>query len=80
MRVAIECVFNNFVFRTGLRASELCGLTLDNINMDNHMITVEKQLQCINHTHIVLPTKTTNGKRVISMTDGIHDYFNQYTC
>lgn len=29
------------LFWTGLRASELCGLTLDNIDMDNHMITVE---------------------------------------
>ena len=65
------------LFWTGLRASELCGLTLDNIDMDNHMITVEKQLQCINHAHVVLPTKTTNGKRVIPMTDGVHDCFNR---
>ena len=65
------------LFWTGLRASELCGLTLDNIDIDNRMITVDKQLQCINHTHVVLPTKTSNGKRVIPMTDGVHECFKR---
>ncbi|MGN0379088.1 MAG: tyrosine-type recombinase/integrase [Butyrivibrio sp.] len=63
------------LFWTGLRASELCGLTLDNIDMKKHMITVNKQLQCINHTHVVLPTKTTNGERIIPMTDGVYCCF-----
>ena len=35
------------LFWTGLRASELCGLTLDNIDMKKRMIYVDKQLQCI---------------------------------
>lgn len=65
------------LFWTGLRVSELCGLTLDNIDMDNRMITVDKQLQCINHTHVVLPTKTTNGERIIPMTDGVYDCFKR---
>lgn len=63
------------LFWTGLRASELCGLTLDNIDMENRLITVDKQLQLINHNHIVLPTKTTNGERIIPMTDGVHECF-----
>lgn len=29
------------LFWTGLRASELCGLTLYNIDMENHLIRVE---------------------------------------
>lgn len=65
------------LFWTGLRASELCGLTLDNIDMVNRTIRVDKQLQCINHTHIVLPTKTTNGKRTIPMTDGVYECFKR---
>lgn len=65
------------LFWSGLRASELCGLTLDNIDMDKRTITVEKQLQCINHTHIVLPTKTTNGNRTIPMTDGVYECFQR---
>lgn len=32
------------LFWTGLRASELSGLTLDNIDMENKMIKVDKQL------------------------------------
>lgn len=63
------------LFWSGLRASELCGLTLDNIDMKNRMITVNKQLQCINHTHIVLSTKTMNGIRTIPMTDGVYESF-----
>lgn len=63
------------LFWTGLRASELCGLTIDDIDMDNRMITVNKQLQCINHTHVVLPTKTSNGERIIPMTDGVYERF-----
>lgn len=65
------------LFWTGLRVSELCGLTLDNIDMDNHMITVNKQLQCINHMHVVLPTKTSNGERIIPMTDGVYECFKR---
>ena len=65
------------LFWSGLRASELCGLTLDNIDMSNRMITVDKQLQCINHTHVVLPTKTTNGVRTIPMTDGVYKSFQR---
>lgn len=65
------------LFWTGMRASELCGLTLDNIDMDSRMIKVDKQLQCINHKHIVLPTKTTNGKRTIPMTDGVYECFQR---
>lgn len=65
------------LFWSGLRASELCGLTLDNIDMDKRTITVEKQLQCINHTHVVLPTKTTNGNRIVPMTDGVYECFER---
>ena len=65
------------LFWSGLRASELCGLTLDNIDMDNRMIVVDKQLQCVNHNHVVLPTKTMNGERIIPMTDGVYESFQR---
>ena len=65
------------MFWTGLRVSELCGLTLDNIDMDRRLIFVEKQLRCINHAHIVIPPKTVNGKRYIPMTDGVHNAFQR---
>lgn len=63
------------LFWTGLRASELCGLTMDNLDFDNGLIHVEKQLMCINHTHIVVKPKTSNGIRFIPMTDGVKERF-----
>lgn len=63
------------LFWTGLRVSELCGLTIDNIDMKNRIIKIDKQLQCINHTHRVLKPKTANGVRYVPMTDGVHESF-----
>lgn len=63
------------LFWTGLRASELCGLTVDNIDMRKRTIKVEKQLMCINHTHVVSKPKTSNGIRYIPMTDGVYHAF-----
>ena len=63
------------LFWTGLRVSELCGLTIDNIDMKKRVIKVEKQLMCINHTHVVTMPKTNNGIRYIPMTDGVYHAF-----
>lgn len=63
------------LFWTGMRVSELCGLTIDNIDLDRRVLKVEKQLQCINHRHVVLKPKTSNGIRYIPMTDGVYDCF-----
>lgn len=63
------------LFWTGLRVSELCGLTLDDIDLEKHLIRVEKQLQCINHKHVVMKPKTSNGVRYIPMTDGVCECF-----
>jgi site-specific recombinase XerD len=63
------------LFWTGMRASEFCGLTIDNLDMENHLIRVEKQLQCINHQHVVLKPKNDNGIRYIPMTDGVYKCF-----
>ena len=67
----------NILFWTGLRVSELCGLTIDNIDLDNRMIRVEKQLLCLNHTHVVRRTKTDNGIRYIPMVDTVYESFEQ---
>lgn len=63
------------LFWTGLRVSELCGLTIDDIDLDNRLIRVEKQLQCMDHQHIVFNPKTSNGVRYIPMTDGVYECF-----
>lgn len=63
------------LFWTGMRVSELCGLTIDDIDMKKKMIRVEKQLLCLNHNHIVRKPKTPNGIRYIPMTDEVHERF-----
>ena len=63
------------LFWTGLRVSELCGLTTDNVDLEHRRIKVEKQLQCINHQHVVLKPKTSNGVRYVPMTDGVYQCF-----
>lgn len=63
------------LFWTGMRVSELCGLTIDNIDLDRRVLKVEKQLQCINHKHVVLKPKTSNGIRYVPMTDGVYNCF-----
>ena len=63
------------LFWTGLRVSELCGLTIDNIDMDLRLIKVEKQLQCINHKHVITKLKTSNSIRYIPMTNGVYKCF-----
>lgn len=63
------------LFWTGMRVSELCGLTIDNIDLGRRVLKVEKQLQCINHKHVVLKPKTSNGIRYIPMTDGVYNCF-----
>lgn len=65
----------NILFWTGLRVSELCGLTIDNIDLDNRLIRVEKQLLGLNHTHVVRKPKTNNGVRYIPMVDTVYESF-----
>lgn len=65
----------NIMFWTGLRVSELCGLTIDNVDLDNRVVKVEKQLLCLNHTHIVRKPKTSNGIRYIPMVDTVYESF-----
>lgn len=62
---------------TGLRCGELCGLTMDDIDLEHRCIHVRKQLACINHTHVVLPTKTVNSQRCIPMSDGVYEAFKR---
>lgn len=63
----------NVLFWTGLRASELCGLTIDDIDLENKTIRVDKQLLCINKKHVVVPTKTESGKRIIPMLETVEE-------
>lgn len=66
------------LFHTGLRISELCGLTISDIDLKNRKIIVDHQLQRPNGTEFIIgDTKTVHGKREIPMTDDVYDCFKQ---
>ncbi|MCH5210179.1 MAG: site-specific integrase [Oscillospiraceae bacterium] len=57
---------------SGFRCGELCGLTLDNIDFENQVITIEKALYHITRQGDILETpKTANSNRSLRLSDEI---------
>jgi len=66
------------LFKTGLRISEFCGLTLDDVDMVNRKIRVGHQLQRTrNGIYMVVDTKTTYGERELPMSKEVYDCFKR---
>lgn len=68
------------LFNTGLRISEFCGLTLDDLDFKNHTIRVNKQLLrgMVNgkNTYYIEDTaKTDSGERFVPMSDDVEACF-----
>jgi len=64
------------LFKTGLRISEFCGLTLKDIDFDNHSIHIDHQLQKRAKVgYYIEATKTSSGTRDIPMTPDVEDCF-----
>lgn len=57
----------NFLLVTGLRISELTGLTYDRVDMENKRMTIDRQL--VNIKPIKFSTPKHDKKRTISLTD-----------
>ena len=58
---------------TGVRISEFCGLTTDNIDFSNRRIHIEKQLAVLEgRTLIFTATKSSAGDRFIPMSDSVY--------
>lgn len=54
------------LFHTGLRISEFCALTIDDVNLEERSISVDKQLQYRGkHKYWIDEVKTYSGKRTI---------------
>lgn len=66
------------LFKTGLRISEFCGLTIKDIDFKKKVIKVNHQLQ---HTsdmrYVCEKTKTENGVREVPMTPDVVDAFKR---
>ena len=64
----------NVLLGTGMRVSEFCGLTKDDLDFENRKIFVGKQLVKENKgTYHVEKTKTESGVRYIPMTDAVYE-------
>ncbi len=64
------------LFKTGLRISEFCGLTLADIDLAGRTIHVDHQLQRSSQMeYLIEDTKTNAGTRVLPMTDEVYECF-----
>lgn len=66
------------LFKTGLRISEFCGLTIRDIDFKNGILNVDHQLQrASNMEYVIQATKTSSGTRRIPMTDEVAEAFKR---
>ena len=66
------------LFKTGLRISEFCGLTIKDIDFKKKVIKVNHQLQRTSDMRYVCEkTKTENGVREVPMTPDVVDAFKR---
>lgn len=66
------------LFKTGLRISEFCGLTIKDIDFENGILNVDHQLQRTSTMEYIIETpKTSSGIRRIPMTDEVADAFRR---
>lgn len=64
------------LFHTGMRISELCGLTLKDIDLENRTVNIDYQLQrTCDMQYIIEETKTEAGKRKIPITEDVAQMF-----
>lgn len=64
------------LLRTGLRISEFCGLTVNDLDFKNRIINVDHQLIKVSKIgYIVQPPKSENGIRQIPMSDEVYQAF-----
>ncbi len=66
------------LFKTGLRISELCGLTIKDIDLKERTINVNKQLQYTGGKKAYIEkTKTNAGARILPMSDEVYEVFKR---
>ena len=66
------------LFKTGMRISEFCGLTISDIDFENHTVNINHQLlKRGSHGYYIQQTKTTSGTRVIPITEDVESCFRK---
>ena len=61
------------LLNTGLRISEMCGLTLSDLDFDNRMIDINHQLKKDKDGYYIEPPKSDSGYRKVPMTDLVYE-------
>lgn len=68
------------LFKTCMRISEFCGLTLSDVDMKERKIHIDKQLQRTREgKYMIADTKTTYGERYLPMTEEVYQCFKKLT-
>lgn len=65
------------LFNTGLRISELSGLTVSDIDFENGIIHVDHQLIRAERKYMIGSTKSLSGVRKVPMTEGVIESFKR---
>lgn len=66
------------LFKTGLRVSELCGLTIRDIDLKERTINIDHQLQYTGGKGTYIEqTKTDAGTRVLPMSEEVYEVFKR---
>ncbi len=65
------------LFKTGMRISEFTGLTISDLDMENHRINIDHQLQRVGKRIYIEATKTNAGKRIIPMGEEVYEAFRR---
>lgn len=63
------------LFKTGMRISEFTGLTVRDIDLKNHTVSINHQLQKTETKVYIEETKTNAGTRVLPLSDDVYDCF-----
>ena len=64
------------LFKTGLRISAFCGLTVRDLDFKNEVIRIDHQLQRTRDMkYEIVSTKTTSGTRLLPMEEDVKDAF-----
>ncbi len=60
------------LFHTGMRISEFCGLTMQDIDLKNRVVNIDHQLQRASDMRLIIqPTKTNAGTRRLPITEDV---------
>ena len=64
------------LFHTGMRISEFCGLTIRDIDFQNHVINIDHQIiRTGDMSYVIQETKTRAGTRKLPMTSDVEQCF-----